>query len=71
MTSSQWYANIPAGTVVCLQASDMLDEDHVNSMSSIKDLMLKYPMSEQLYDGIKRFEFEDKAFNRVMIIGIK
>jgi pyoverdine/dityrosine biosynthesis protein Dit1 len=49
----------------------MLDEDHVNSMSSIKDLMLKYPMSEQLYDGIKRFEFEDKAFNRVMIIGIK
>ena len=57
--------------MVCLQASDMLDEDHVNSMSSIKDLMLKYPMSEQLYEGVKRFEFEDKAFNRVMIIGIK
>ena len=71
MTSSQWYTNIPTGTMVCLQASGMLDEDHVNSMSSIKDLMLKYPMSEQLYEGVKRFEFEDKAFNRVMIIGIK
>jgi hypothetical protein len=33
--------------------------------------MNRYPMSEYLYDGIKRFEFEDKAFNRVMIIGIK
>jgi hypothetical protein len=57
--------------MVCLQASDMVDEDHVNSVSSIRDLMIKYPLEEQIYEGIKRFEFDDKAFNRVMIIGVK
>jgi hypothetical protein len=71
MRSNEWFENIPSGTMVCLQASDMIDDDHVNSMSSIKDLMNRYHMSEYLYDGIKRFEFEDKAFNRVMIIGVK
>jgi hypothetical protein len=71
MQSNEWFENIPTGTIVCLQGSDMIDDDHVNSMSSIKDLMNRYPMSEYLYDGIKRFEFEDKAFNRVMIIGVK
>jgi hypothetical protein len=49
----------------------MLDKDHVNAMSSVRDLMIKYPLDEVLYDGIKRFEFKDKAFNRVMIIGVK
>jgi hypothetical protein len=71
MRSNLWFENIPKGTVVCLQASDMIDKDHVNAMSSIRDLMIKYPLDEVLYDGIKRFEFEDKAFNRVMIIGVK
>ena len=71
MRSDEWFNNIPTGTIVCLQGSDMIDDDHVNSMSSIKDLTSKYPLQEQLYEGIKRFEFEDKAFNRVMIIGVK
>lgn len=71
MRSNLWFENIPKGTVVCLQASDMIDDDHVNPMSAIRELMDQYPLDEVLYDGIKRFEFEDKAFNRVMIIGIK
>lgn len=71
MRSNQWFENIPRGTVVCLQASDMEDEDHCNKFSNIRDLMTAYPLDELLYEGIKRFEFEDKAFYRVMIIGIK
>ena len=71
MRSNEWFKNIPKGTIVCLQASDMPDEDHVNSISSSRNLIEKYPLEEVFYEGTKRFEFEDKAFNRVMIIGVK
>lgn len=71
MRSNEWFENIPKGTMVCLQASDMPDEDHVNSISSSRNLIEQYPLEEVFYEGTKRFEFEDKAFNRVMIIGVK
>jgi hypothetical protein len=71
MTSNAWWDNIPKGTVVCLQASDMEDEDHVNQFSTARNLFKAYPVEELIYEGIKRFEFDDKAFYRVMIIGIK
>jgi hypothetical protein len=71
MRSNEWFKNIPKGTIVCLQASDMPDEDHVNSISSSRNLIEQYPLEEVFYEGTKRFEFEDKAFNRVMIIGVK
>ena len=71
MTSNLWWDNIPIGTIVCLQASDMEDEDHVNKFSTSRDLFEAYPVKELIYEGIKRFEFDDKAFYRVMIIGIK
>jgi hypothetical protein len=71
MTSNLWWTNIPKGTIVCLQASDMDDEDHVNRFSTAHDLFKAYPVEELLYEGIKRFEFDDKGFYRVMIIGVK
>jgi hypothetical protein len=71
MTSNTWWESIPKGTVVCLQASDMEDDDHVNKFTSAHDLYRAYPVEELLYEGIKRFEFEDKGFYRSMIIGIK
>ena len=71
MTSNTWWDNIPIGTIVCLQASDMEDEDHVNKFSTARDLFEAYPIKELIYEGVKRFEFDDKAFYRVMIIGIK
>jgi hypothetical protein len=71
MSSNEWFENIPKGTIVCLQASDMSDHDHCNKFSNSRDLMLAYPLDEVIYDGIKRFEFEDKCFYRSMIIGVK
>jgi hypothetical protein len=71
MANNAWWTNIPKGTIVCLQASDMEDEDHVNRFSTAHDLFKAYPVEELIYEGVKRFEFDDKAFYRVMIIGIK
>ena len=71
MTANTWWNNIPKGTVVCLQASNMDDEDHVNKIANERELYEKYPVEELLYSGIKRFEFNDKSFYRSMIIGIR
>jgi hypothetical protein len=57
--------------MVCLQASDMRDEDHVNRFNTAHDLFKAYPVEELIYEGVKRFEFDDKTFYRVMIIGVK
>jgi len=71
MKSNDWWTNIPNGTFVCLQASDMEDDDHINKFENSRDLLAAYPISELYYEGVKRFEFEDKTFNRSMIMGIK
>ena len=71
MLENDWWDNIPKGTVVCLQASDMEHDDHSNTISHYRDLQEKYRMEEYLYEGTKRFQYDDHAFNRSMIIGIK
>jgi hypothetical protein len=71
MTSNDWWTNIPKGTIVCLQASDMEDIDHVNTFKTSRDLYKAYPVEELIYEGVKRFEFDNTGFYRVMIIGIK
>lgn len=71
LKSDEWYYNIPKGTLVCLQGSNMEDEDHVNKVDNARELLNKYPMSELIYEGIKLFDFDGFQFHRSMIIGIK
>jgi hypothetical protein len=71
MKENDWWNNIPTGTIVCLQGSDMEDPDHWNPIKDSNGLMNLYPMQELWYEGIKRFEFEDKSFYRSMVIGVK
>lgn len=71
LASDEWYYNIPKGTLVCLQASNMDHDDHVNKINNARELIEKYPMGEVIYDGIKLFDFGDFQFHRSMIIGIK
>ena len=71
MSSNIWFDNIPKGTIVCLQASDMDHDDHVNKFKNSFDMMDAYKLREYLFEGTKMFEYEDKLFSRSMIIGIK
>ncbi len=71
MTSNEWWDNIPKGTVVCLQSSNMVHEDHTNKFDGYRDLQEAYRMEEYYYEGTKRFQYDDSTFNRSMIIGIK
>lgn len=71
MALDLWWGKIPTGTVVCLQASDMDHDDHVNKFHSTHDMLVSYPLSDLYYEGVKRFEYDDFSFHRFMIIGVK
>lgn len=71
MTSKDWWNNIPNHTFVCLQASDLAHDDHVNTFSSYRDLQEAYPLSEQVFEGVKRFQYGNEGFYRSMIMGWK
>jgi hypothetical protein len=66
----RWFEIIPKGTLVCLQASDLKHEDHITIYTSIENLVERFPM-EILYQGVKRFEYDDHGFCRYMIVGFK
>lgn len=71
MTSNEWWDNIPTGTFVCLQASDMQHDDHVNTFENSHELLRAYPLSECVYEGFKLFHYDDYSFSRIMIMGVK
>jgi hypothetical protein len=71
MDSDEWWNNIPSKTIVCLQASNMDHDDHSNVFSNTRQMLEKYQLRECLYEGTKRFQYDDYAFNRYMIIGFK
>lgn len=68
----EWFDNIPDGTLVVLQSNDMehLDE-HINTITSVEDLLAGYPLREVLYSGTLPFQYPSFSFNRFMIIGRK
>jgi hypothetical protein len=69
--SDQWFHNIPTGTLVFLQSSNLDHDDHSNVFNSTQEMMDRYALSEFLYDGIKYFDYGDHGFKRFMIAGIK
>ena len=67
----EWWDNIPEGTTVAIQGNDMEHDDHVVHSNSLDDFCQKYPVSEVLYRGSKKFIYPDWNFTRFMLIGIK
>jgi hypothetical protein len=68
--STEWFDRIPTGTFVCLQASDLAHDDHIVEIDSLEKLKEKYPL-KIVWEGMKRFEYDNLAFNRYMTIGFK
>ncbi len=67
MKGTDWFKNIPKGTLVALQARD---HDPNIQYSSPKDIMRRFPLTV-LYSGTKQLEDPESMYNRFMVIGIK
>lgn len=68
---AEWYRNIPKGTLIAIQSTDMPHDDHHFMVKSELDLLSYYDPSELYFRGTKRFEYETWGFNRFMFIGRK
>lgn len=66
-----WFENIPAGTIVALQAADF---DHHGASAPIRseaELRAAYPLAEEWFSGAMTFDYGSWSFQRFMAIGRK
>lgn len=65
---TDWFNNIPSGTLVAMQARDQVEDEQ---FTSPEDIEQQFPLSQVLYSGSLDLEDPETAYTRYMIIGIK
>lgn len=65
---TQWYENIPSGTLVALQGNNFYEcKGHIRCSNSITEFKIKNPLTNYLFEG----ELDCTQFTRFMTIGYK
>jgi hypothetical protein len=68
MKGTDWFKNIPTGTLVVLQARD---HDPGEQFTGPTDIEQKFPLGQVLYSGDLELEDPETEYTRFMVIGIK
>ncbi len=72
MENDSWLQNLPAGSVVLLQSTDMQHLEHINCSRTIEDFVNKKNRLIQVLESDQiHFAYPDKKFSRFMLFGIK
>ena len=72
MENEAWLQNLPAGSIVLLQSTDMQHPEHINCSRTIEDFVNKQNrLVRVLESGQIQFDYPDKKFSRFMLFGIK
>jgi hypothetical protein len=65
---TDWFTNIPAGTMVVMQARDHVED---NQFRNPEDIQQTFPLDQVLYSGSLELEDPETEYSRFMVIGIK
>lgn len=65
---TEWFENIPKGTLVAMQARDRVENEQFDGPESIEQ---KFPLARVLYSGSLDLEDPETDYTRFMVIGIK
>lgn len=75
MQNTQWFNNITQGTLVCIQSSNIVDDNEpwlvTNPSPTFESFMKKYPLTDIKFAGTLPIRYKDWGYDRYMIIGIK
>lgn len=72
MDNQAWLQNLPAGSIVLLQSTDMHHPEHVNCSRTLKDFVIKQNgLIDVLESDEIHFDYPDKKFSRFMLFGNK
>lgn len=69
--SDKWFQDLPKGTHVALQGSDMIHDEHVIKIKDLDQFKELFSLSEIMYEGERQFTYPTWKFKRFMQIGIK
>lgn len=67
ISDNRWFDNINANCLVALQSTNFKCPDHVNTVDSLDEMKIKYPMAYTYEDELAF----NQIFKRYMLIGIK
>jgi hypothetical protein len=65
---TDWFENIPSGTLVAMQARDQVENEQ---FVKLQDIEQKFPLDQVLYSDSLDLEDPETEYTRFMIIGIK
>lgn len=68
MDGTDWFENIPDGTLVVMQARD---NDPGHQYHSTKDILEKFPLEQVMYQGSLELQDPETKYTRFMVIGRK
>lgn len=72
---STWFNNIPNGTLVCVQSSNVVDPNYPwlikNPSPDLNSFVSKYPVTEKLFLDTLPIRYDGWGYDRYMLIGIK
>lgn len=68
MPGRAWFLNIPAGTLVAMQARN---QDPGQQYDSTQDIINRFPLSKVLYHGKMQLRDPETEYTRYMVIGRK
>jgi hypothetical protein len=75
MENTTWFDNIPDGTLVCVQSSNITDTKDPwfveNPSPTIDSFKEKYPLRDIKFCDTLSIQYGDWGYDRYMIIGIK
>lgn len=69
--NKDWFNNLPQGTRVVLQGSNMKRDDVLVKSNSLEEFIAHYPLSDITYQGSLDFTYPDWQFTRYMVVGTK
>lgn len=70
ISGSDWFNNIPSGTMVLLNARNN-DPGAVNKFDSLNQFVKDYPLSKIIFKGKKKFIDPETEYDCYILIGIK
>ena len=65
---TDWFENIPSGTMVVLQARDHVEDKQFRNP---EDIQQTFPLDQVLYSGSLELQDPETEYTRFMVIGIK
>jgi hypothetical protein len=68
MLGTDWFENIPKGTLVAMQARD---QDPGEQYHSVQDIIDKFPLDQVYYTGTLNLQDPETEYQRFMVIGRK